>query len=180
MSLRFRVVRAIPVLRATSRWESPAASMRLETSAAIAADAFGGCSIWSTVVPTWNTRKRKRGQFLFHFWYLRDPCRYFEAMSDNRQERSPWSDATSAQIRAERAAAGWTQAKMVELSGVKRSTYLRLEKGQRVPNITDLARICAALGMPLSEFLRRVEARKPEDGNEGPPPGVDASTPQPV
>ena len=64
---------------------------------------------------------------------------------------------------------------MVELSGMKRSTYLRLEKGQRVPNITDLARICAALGMPLSEFLRRVEDRKPETAGD-----VDTSTHRPV
>lgn len=90
-------------------------------------------------------------------------------MSDNKREQSPWSTATSAQIRAERAAAGLTQAQMVELSGIARSTYIRLEKGDRVPDITQLARICGALDMPLSVFLERVEARKPEAGD---PPDI--------
>jgi transcriptional regulator with XRE-family HTH domain len=83
-------------------------------------------------------------------------------MSDNKREQSPWSIATSAQIRAERAAAGLTQAQMVELSGISRSSYIRLEKGERVADITQLARICGALGLPLSVFLARVEERKPE------------------
>jgi transcriptional regulator with XRE-family HTH domain len=51
-------------------------------------------------------------------------------------------------------------------------TYLRLERGDRVPDITQLARICGALGLPLSVFLARVEERKPEDA----PGDVDAST----
>lgn len=88
-------------------------------------------------------------------------------MSDNKREESPWSIATSAQIRAERAAAGLTQAQMIELSGIARSTYIRLEKGERVPDVTQLARICGALKIPLSVFLQRVENRKPEGEGAG-------------
>ena len=148
--------------------------MRRVTSAAMAADVVGGCSMWSTVVPTWNTRKRRAGKLSDQFWYLSALARYFSCMSDNKREQSPWSLATSAQIRAERAAAGLTQAQMVELSGLSRMTYLRLERGARVPDITQLARICGALGLPLSVFLARVEERKPEDDLGD----VDVSTPE--
>lgn len=83
-------------------------------------------------------------------------------MADNKRERSPWSEAASATIRAERAAAGLTQAQMIAKSGLSRSTYIRLESGSSVADVTQLARICGAVGLSLSEFLRRVEQRYPE------------------
>lgn len=82
-------------------------------------------------------------------------------MNDNGRERSPWAETTAAQIRAERAAADLTQAEMIAASGIPRSTYLRLESGARVSDTTQLARICGALGLSLSEFFRRVEGRIP-------------------
>lgn len=81
---------------------------------------------------------------------------------DTSRERSPWSDAVAAQIRAERAAKGWTQDQMIERSGIPRSTYIRLEKGIRVADATQMARVCGALGLRLSEFWVRVEQRLPE------------------
>lgn len=81
---------------------------------------------------------------------------------DTSRERSPWSDAVAAQIRAERAAKGWTQKQMFERAGIPRSTYIRMEKGDRVADATQLARVCGALGMRLSEFWTRVEQRHPE------------------
>ena len=83
----------------------------------------------------------------------------FMAMTDNARERSAWSDAVSAQIRAERAAAGLTQADVVKRSGIPRSTYIRIESGSRVPDVTQLARLCDSWGLGLSEFFRRVEGR---------------------
>lgn len=83
-------------------------------------------------------------------------------MGDNARERSPWSDAVAAQIRAERAAAEQTQEQVYTAAGIARSTYIRLEKGTRVAGVTQLARICGALGMPLLTFMERVEARNPE------------------
>lgn len=51
---------------------------------------------------------------------------------------------------------------MIERSGIPRSTYIRLETGKRVADITQLARIAGALGISVSTFLERVEARYPE------------------
>lgn len=82
-------------------------------------------------------------------------------MSDNARERSPWADATAAQIRAERAAAGMTQQQMIAASGIPRSTYIRLESGARVADTTQVARICGALRLPVSVFFQRVEGRVP-------------------
>lgn len=75
------------------------------------------------------------------------------------RERSDWSDAVAAQIRAERAAAGKTQAQVYETAGISRSAYLRIEKGTRVVDVSQLARICAVLNLGLSTFFERVEDR---------------------
>lgn len=82
-------------------------------------------------------------------------------MGDNTRERSAWSAAVAAQVRAERAAASMTREEMVAASGIPLSTYRRLETGERVADTTQLARLCAAWGILLSEFFRRVEQRAP-------------------
>lgn len=117
--------------------------------------------MWSTVVPTWNTHKYPKLGMSFRLWYLGALWGYIHHMG-NPQERTPWSDSVAAQLRAERAAAGHTQDAMIRLSGIPRSTYIRLEKGTRVADASQLARICGALGLSLSEFFRRVEQRHPE------------------
>lgn len=81
------------------------------------------------------------------------------ATHDNARERSDWSEAVAAQVRAERAAAGLTQAQVYEPAGLPRSTYIRVEKGTRVADTTQLARICNVLGLRMSEFFARVEGR---------------------
>lgn len=91
--------------------------------------------------------------------------RYVSAMNDTKRERSPWSDAVAAQIRAERAAGGYSQAEMIARSGIPRSTYIRLEHGDkpspagRIADATQIARLCQAWGILPSEFFRRVEER---------------------
>lgn len=80
-------------------------------------------------------------------------------VNDNRRERSGFSDAVAAQVRAERAAQQMTQTALVEASGVPRSTLVRIESGTRVADTTQLYRLTAALGISLSEFFRRVEDR---------------------
>lgn len=75
------------------------------------------------------------------------------------RERSDFSESVAAQVRAERAAGGYTQAEIVRRSGLARSTYLRIEAGTHVADTTQLARICGVYGLPLSEFFARVEAR---------------------
>lgn len=78
-----------------------------------------------------------------------------EAM--NLRERSEWSDAVAAEIRAQRARAKLTQAEVIERSGLGASTYVRIEQGKRVPDVTQLWRICQALGVPPSELVARAE-----------------------
>ncbi len=70
-----------------------------------------------------------------------------------------WDAATASTIRAERAAAGLSQAKVSELSGIPRVSYIRYETGERKPNITQIAAIAQALNIPFSTFVRRIEDR---------------------
>lgn len=77
----------------------------------------------------------------------------------NARERSPISDAVAAQIRAERAAAGKTQAQVYEPAGIPKQTYIRIEKGVRVADITQILQVCTSLGIPLGVFMTRAEAR---------------------
>lgn len=83
---------------------------------------------------------------------------------DNTRERSVWSDAVATQLRRERAGAGLTQKDVIELSGIPRSTYIRLEKGTRVADTTQLAHLCAVYKLTLSQFFQRVEWLLPDDG----------------
>jgi len=162
---RLSVVSGMPVFEAASRWEMPEAERRCLTTAANPRwGVLTRCSIRSNVAPIWDTRKGNAQKLLFRCGYLVDLFRYLCAVTDTKRERSPWSDAVAAQIRAERAARGLTQADMVERSGVPRSTYIRLERGQRVADSTQLARLCAVWELRVSEFFARVEGeRYPEE-----------------
>lgn len=81
------------------------------------------------------------------------------SMGSNSRDRNLWSTTVAAQLRAERAAAHLTQAQVIEGSGLGRSTYLRLESGERVADTAQLAAILSVIGLPMSEFMRRVEDR---------------------
>ncbi len=70
-----------------------------------------------------------------------------------------WDAATASTIRAERAAAGISQAKLSELSGIPKVSYIRYETGERKPNVTQIAAITQALNIPFSTFMRRIEDR---------------------
>jgi transcriptional regulator with XRE-family HTH domain len=83
----------------------------------------------------------------------------------NARDRTPWTEWVAAQIRAERAARHMTQEQVIALSGLPRSTYLRLEKGTRVPDADQLKRLCDGYGMKLSLFYSRVEEREAEDSS---------------
>lgn len=81
-------------------------------------------------------------------------------MGDNTRERSKWSDAVADQIAAERARRRQTLKEMAAAAGIPYSTYRRLELGERVADATQLARLCVAWGIPLSEFFHRVESEQ--------------------
>ena len=80
-------------------------------------------------------------------------------MPSGSQELSEFSLTVAAQVRAERAAARLTGDEMIDKSGIPRSTYWKIEKGTHVADTTQLTRICTVLGINLSEFFHRVEAR---------------------
>lgn len=80
-------------------------------------------------------------------------------MATNKRERSDFSDAVAAQVRAERAAAAMTQAEVYGAAGLSRSTYIRIESGAHVADTTQLARLCGTFGISMAEFFRRVENR---------------------
>lgn len=74
--------------------------------------------------------------------------------------------AFAAQIRAERAAKGWTQDDLAKRAGIGAKTLLRIENGQTVGNVSQVADICQALGLTFVEFARRAEVRARFDAEE--------------
>jgi transcriptional regulator with XRE-family HTH domain len=63
-------------------------------------------------------------------------------------------------VRAERARLGMDQAQLAERLGASRTTVSNLESGQRKVTADDLAPLCRALGVTLSQLIDRAE---PED-----------------
>lgn len=80
-------------------------------------------------------------------------------MAENMRKPNEHSKAVSAQIRAERAAAGMTREQVYEAAGVSRSTYARIEKGAIVVDVAQLAEVAAVLGLTASEIMRRADER---------------------
>lgn len=75
----------------------------------------------------------------------------------NARERSEFSQAVAAQVRAERARLGMTQQQVFDAAGMARMTYVRIENGSRVADVTQLAKIATVLGMSLSLLMQRAE-----------------------
>lgn len=89
-----------------------------------------------------------------------DRLGYRYAMAgQNARERSELSNEWSQVVRNEREKRGLTQQSIVDRSGLTRQTYLRLEYGHRVPDLTQVARIADALGMHASELVGMAEQR---------------------
>jgi len=76
-----------------------------------------------------------------------------------RRALDEWSNAIAAQIRAERAAAGITQVELFSRANLPKSTYIRIETGKRAPDMTQVAKIAHALGIPVSVLIQRAEGR---------------------
>ena len=75
------------------------------------------------------------------------------------RERSLWAATVAAQIRAEQGAMNVTMKEFSRLAGIPRNTYWKLQAGETIADTDQIAKICGALGIPVSEFYRRVEAR---------------------
>ncbi|WP_338074786.1 XRE family transcriptional regulator [Kineococcus vitellinus] len=60
-------------------------------------------------------------------------------------------------LRAARLARGFSTAALAQLSGVSRAMIVKVERGDSQPTAALLGRLCAALGLTLSELFGRVE-----------------------
>lgn len=63
-----------------------------------------------------------------------------------------WTAYLAKRIRDLRIAAGMTQDRLAEKSGLGQSHICRLEKGQHSPNALTIEKIAAALGVPVSQI----------------------------
>ncbi|MGV3564210.1 MAG: helix-turn-helix domain-containing protein [Nocardioides sp.] len=70
-----------------------------------------------------------------------------------------WERAVGEAIRAERGAREMTQAAVAEAAGMPRQSYIRYEKGERQPNVAQLAAIARGLGMTLGALVAEVSRR---------------------
>ena len=84
----------------------------------------------------------------------------------NARERSDWSDATARAIRAERAARTWSQDELSARSEIPKSTLRRLENGERVADVTQVAKLAEAVSLDLAAFVSRIVDRV-DEGGEG-------------
>lgn len=128
-----------------------------------------GVSIWRTVVPKWRHGKRRAESFKYqsgytgYLWRLRS--RVMSAM--NARERSAHSKAIADQIKAERARRGLIQEEVYKPIGMARATYIRIENGTRVADVTQLSKIADLFGMPLSLLVARAEAELAREAENG-------------
>lgn len=74
-------------------------------------------------------------------------------------ERSQWSEAVAAQIRAELAASGLTQGDAAKAAGMSRATLNRLAQGSRVADVSQIHNLCGVFGLTVSEFIDRASRR---------------------
>jgi transcriptional regulator with XRE-family HTH domain len=67
--------------------------------------------------------------------------------------------ATSEQLRAERAASHLTIDAVAAATGMNRKTVMRLESGERVLDMLQLAAFCEVYGLTLTDFMGRAQQR---------------------
>jgi transcriptional regulator with XRE-family HTH domain len=82
-------------------------------------------------------------------------------MSKAVDERSAATLAVGRVIRNAREDMGLTQGELALLANMPRVTYQRYEKGNRESPIAGITKIARALGIPLSEIMRRAEGMEP-------------------
>lgn len=75
------------------------------------------------------------------------------------RDRTPEALAFAAQLRAERAALGMSQADLAEATGVSMSAIARIETGARVMDTAQLGKFCQALGISIATFAIRADER---------------------
>lgn len=76
-----------------------------------------------------------------------------------QHELDLWAQAVAAALRAERGVAGISQAEVERRTGITRTSYRLYEKGERNPDVTQLAHIAEAFGIPFSRLMSAIEQR---------------------
>ncbi len=74
-------------------------------------------------------------------------------------QRSAVHAAFGAQLRAVRVQQGFSQDELATASGLHRSYIGGIERGERNPSLTNIARLADSLGVGVSELVRGVDAR---------------------
>ena len=79
--------------------------------------------------------------------------------ASNARKESELSLAVAAQLRAERAVSGMTIDELASKSGVSRGALMKVLNGQVTADVTQLDKICRALGVTILDLFLRAEAR---------------------
>lgn len=163
VSRRLRVLMAIPVRAAASRWEMLAARSAADTLAAMPREVSAGV-IKETIVPKRGRGNPQRGFCSTQYGHLQYQmrgsllCMDMNPASRDRQV-AELNRAVSEQLRAERAASNMTIDALANAAGVNRKTVMRLESGERSADVMQLAAMCAVFGLPLGDFMARAQQR---------------------
>jgi transcriptional regulator with XRE-family HTH domain len=75
----------------------------------------------------------------------------------NKREVASVRRRICAALRDTREAAGLTQSELAQRLGVAQSYVSKVENGDRRIEVAELLLICAALGVPIVTFLKRIE-----------------------
>jgi transcriptional regulator with XRE-family HTH domain len=76
------------------------------------------------------------------------------------EPRSPAHLAYGQALRDLRTERGLSQERLAQLSGLDRTYVSGIERGERNPSLTNLLKLAATLGVPLSELAIRAEREK--------------------
>lgn len=80
-----------------------------------------------------------------------------------REELERWARAVAETLRAERGVAGLSQAEIERRTGITRSSYRLYEQALRQPDVTQLAHIAEAFGVPFARMMGEIERRAASD-----------------
>ena len=80
----------------------------------------------------------------------------------NARKPTAMSTAIAAQIRAERSARNIAKDDMIARTGIGRSTYFDIERGDKPIDVSQLFLVVQVLGMSIGDFMARADARRLE------------------
>ena len=84
---------------------------------------------------------------------------------DGRGPHGAERETFRALLREARREAGLRQQDVAHRLGVPQSFVSKIESGERRLDVVELRRVCAAIGLPLADFVARLEAALDADGS---------------